>query len=153
MGIIYLDEKLLETMCHGLAVDLFDSINEPIGEFRNHDIGLLNSALNQPKQAFDGKDLYEGLAKKAVILYYSLNKNHAFENGNKRISTAALIVFIYINDRRLWVNPNDLLQKTLEIAKSKPEERELILKETEEWLDKNIITIEEWENRIKSVHK
>lgn len=128
----------MNEMCHRLAVDFFDSIKEPISKFDEHDRELLNSALNLPKQTFDGKDLYPTLIKKAAVLYYSLNRNHPFTNGNKRIATASLVVFLFINGYVLLVFDDDLLAKTLEVAKSSPDEREKILKETEKWLTENI---------------
>lgn len=139
MSIVYLDVELMERMCHGLAMKVFDTTEDPIAQFTDHDIALLDSALNAPRQTFDGKDLYPTLEEKAAILYYTLNKNHPFQNGNKRIATASLLVFIYINDKWLQVPKNELLMKTLEIAKSFPEDREKLLKECVIWIREHLI--------------
>jgi len=73
-----------------------------------------------------------------TVLYYSLNKNHPFKNGNKRISTASLLVFLFINDYWLDVKKDDLLAKTLEIAKLSPGDREKIFLETKSWIESSV---------------
>ena len=54
------------------------------------DLSLLESAVGQPRQSFDGKDLYETLPAKASAIGFSLIMNHPFVDGNKRIGHAAL---------------------------------------------------------------
>lgn len=61
------------------------------------DRDALESALAQPQMSFDGVDLYPGLVDKAVALGFSLINNHPFVDGNKRISHAALEVFLLLN--------------------------------------------------------
>lgn len=143
----------MKIMCHRLAIDFFDSINEPIGTFEDHDEALLNSALNSPRQTFGGEDLYPTLVKKAVVLYYALNKNHAFGNGNKRIATATLIVFLYVNSCKIKIKPSELLKKTLEIAKSDAGDREKILKETEEWITPLILPSDRFDKLMEEYGK
>lgn len=109
----YLDSELMEKMCHRLAVALFDTTGDPIAPFRDHDRSLLESALNLPRQTFDGRDLYPTLVDKAAVLYYSLNKNHAFKNGNKRISTSSLLVFLYINGHWIDAGKEEMVKKAL----------------------------------------
>lgn len=97
----YLDLQLMEKMCHPIAVAIFDKDDDPIAKFHDHDEQGLVAALNNPKQTFGGKELYPSLGEKAAILYYTLNKNHPFKNGNKRLATASLLVFLFIND--YWI--------------------------------------------------
>lgn len=47
--------------------------------------------------SFDGKALYPTLVEKAAALAYSLNKNHGFADGNKRVSHAAMEMFLIRN--------------------------------------------------------
>lgn len=98
----YIDIELMKKMCHPLAVALFDSKIDPITHFSKHDKTKLEATLNNPRRTFDNKDLYPTFTKKASILYYGLIKSHCFENGNKRTATAALLVFLYINN--FWVD-------------------------------------------------
>lgn len=51
------------------------------------DLGLLESAIAQPRQTFGGQDLYPDLPAKAAALGFSLIANHPFIDGNKRVGT------------------------------------------------------------------
>jgi death-on-curing protein len=139
----YLDLGLMELMCHRLAVDLFDLTEDPITPFTQHDQALLESALDLPRAAFQGKDMYPTLAAKAAVLWYTLNKNHPFGNGNKRISAASLLVFLYMNNHWLDVGKTELVNRSLQIAKSAASEREELLAELESWIAAHTITSEE----------
>lgn len=79
----YIDVALMEKMCHPLAVAVFDTSNDPIGKFDEHELSLLESALANPRHTFGGRELYPNFSQKAAILYYGLNKNYPFKNGNK----------------------------------------------------------------------
>ncbi|MFH1393191.1 MAG: type II toxin-antitoxin system death-on-curing family toxin [Patescibacteria group bacterium] len=136
----YIDSEILEKMCHPIAMAIFDKEDDPIAEFSEHELGLLDSALNNPKQTFDGKELYSTLTKKAAILYYGLNKNHPFKNGNKRIATATLMVFLFINDYWLKGDPQAIEDYFVELAKRVASipgntDRDLILNDLEKWLE------------------
>ena len=128
-------------MCHRFAVAIFDTYEDPIADFEEHDVPLLDSALQAPRQTFDRKDLYPTLPEKATVLYYHLNKNHPFKNGNKRIATASLLVFLHLNHHWLNVPKGELLEKTLEIAQSNPSETEHILENTTRWIEKNMVSL------------
>ena len=137
----YLDKYLMEKMCHHLAVAVFDTDEDPIAEFYEHELPLLDSSLELPKQTFDGNELYSSIEEKAAVLYYTLNKNHPFKNGNKRIATASLLVFLHLNHKWLSVPREELLARTLEIAKSDPIDRGEILGELVIWIGNNLIEI------------
>lgn len=61
------------------------------------DYNLLDSALENPFQSFGGEELYPTLQAKAARLGYGLIKNHCMIDGNKRIGTHAMLVFLAIN--------------------------------------------------------
>ena len=128
----------MEKMCHRLAVAVFDTNDDPIAQFNEHEFTLLDSALQLPRQTFDQKELYPTIEEKAAVLYYSLNKNHPFKNGNKRIATASLLVFLHMNNYWLTVPRDELLQKTLSIAQSDPSHRDMILKELRIWIGQHL---------------
>ena len=65
------------------------------------DLGILESALAQPRQSFGGQDLYPDLATKAAALCFSLVLNHPFIDGNKRIGHAAMETFLMVNGHEL----------------------------------------------------
>lgn len=140
----YIDIDLMEKMCHPLAVAIFDKKEDPIARFDDAEINRLDAALNNSKQSFGGHDLYQTLGKKAAILYYGVNKAHAFRNGNKRIATASLLVFLHINN--YWLsgakkeNEDYLVDLALRVASSKgAENKDKLLSELEAWLDKRLV--------------
>ena len=55
------------------------------------DDGLLDSALNAPFQSFDGVDAFPSIQQKAARLGYGIVKNHAFNDGNKRIGAHTML--------------------------------------------------------------
>jgi len=144
-SITYIDFELMKKMCHPIAVALFDSSVEPMTKFDEHERALLESALGNPRQTFGGKELYPSVTEKAAILYYSLIKNHPFRNGNKRTATAALLVFLYIND--LWLregkgenNQNYFVELAKRVSRSAGDEsREEFLDEIASWLKQHIV--------------
>jgi death-on-curing protein len=60
-------------------------------------LGLLESALAQPRMSFAGSELYPSIVDKAASLGYSLIQNHPFVDGNKRTGHAAMEVFLLLN--------------------------------------------------------
>ena len=79
-------------------------INETGGSDGLRDLGLLESALGQPRQTFGGEDLYPTLVAKATALGFSLIKNHPFVDGNKRTALMCALVFLGLNGWRLEAN-------------------------------------------------
>ena len=73
----------------GEVVELHQRILAQTGGAQGvRDLGLLESALAQPKATFDGTDLHPTLVDKAAALGCALVANHAFVDGNKRIGHA-----------------------------------------------------------------
>ena len=61
--------------------------------------GLLESALYRPQTGH-----YADLAEMAAALFESLNINHPFVDGNKRVAFFATDVFLRLNGYKLQVN-------------------------------------------------
>src|SRR5579864_4580893 len=75
----------------GVVVDLHRAILEQTGGAGGiRDLGLLDSALAQPKATFGGSDLHATVVDKAAALCVSLVQNHPFVDGNKRIGHATM---------------------------------------------------------------
>lgn len=146
MPINYLDAELMEKMCHRLAVAVFDTKDDPIAFFHEHSEEKLDAALNLPRQTFDGKDLYPTLVDKVTILFYAINKAHAFQNGNKRISAASLMVFLYINEMWLDAGKAEIVEKTLYVATSESPKKDEVIAEITSWVKSHLVP-------IKSVEK
>ena len=68
------------------------------------DEGLLDSALAAPFQTFDGQSLYPSVQAKAAQLGFGLVCNHPFVDGNKRIGTHVMLVFLALNGYRAFLH-------------------------------------------------
>ena len=80
------------------------------------DEGLLESALAAPFQSFGDEDAYPTIAQKAARLGYGLIKNHAFVDGNKRIGTHVMLVFLALNKIELEYTQKELSDTILSVA-------------------------------------
>ena len=80
------------------------------------DEGLLDSAVNTPFQTFADQELYPSLLEKAARLGFGLICNHPFIDGNKRIGTHAMMVFLDINQMTLSYEDDDLIETILRVA-------------------------------------
>lgn len=97
------------------------------------DDGLLDSAVNAPFQSFAGTELYPTLLEKATRLGFGLIKNHPFIDGNKRIGTHAMLVFLELNHQELTYSDNELTELILGIVASKYDEKYLL-----SWLQQHL---------------
>jgi death-on-curing protein len=68
-----------------------------LGEQTPRDIGLVESAVARPMTTVFGDDAYPDLHTKAAALLHSLVRNHAFVDGNKRVSWLAAGAFYWVN--------------------------------------------------------
>ena len=83
------------------------------------DYNLLDSALENPFQSFGGEELYPTIQAKAARLGYGLIKNHCMIDGNKRIGTHAMLVFLVLNGIELKYTQKELYETILDIAAGK----------------------------------
>ena len=90
------------------------------------DYNLLDSALENPFQSFGGEELYPTIQAKAVRLGYGLIKNHCMIDGNKRIGTHAMLVFLVLNGIELKYTQKELYETILDIAAGKIEYEDLL---------------------------
>jgi death-on-curing protein len=97
------------------------------------DLGIVESAVAQPKATFGGADLYPSLVEKAAALGFSLVRGHAFLDGNKRIAHAALEVFLVLNGHELVAHVDEQEMTFLGLAEGTMTRDELV-----EWLRRNV---------------
>lgn len=93
-----------------------DLINATGGSDGIRDEGMLDSALNNPLQSFGGKELYPGIPAKAAQLCFGLVKNHAMIDGNKRLGTHVMFVFLALNGYELSYSQKELIDIILALA-------------------------------------
>lgn len=80
------------------------------------DENLLESAINAPFQTFDNREVFPSIQQKAARLGYGLIKNHAFLDGNKRIGTHIMLVFLALNKIELVYTQTELSDTILKVA-------------------------------------
>jgi death on curing protein len=115
-------------------IDLHRQIIEQSGGISGiRDLGLLESAVSQPKMTFGGEDLYPEVTDKAAALGFSLIKNHPFVDGNKRAGHAAMEIFLVLNGLEIVALVDEQEQTILMLADS-----QLVREEFTDWLQKNI---------------
>ena len=83
------------------------------------DLGLLKSAIDEPKATFDQVDLYPELFDKAAATFVLLVKNHPFIDGNKRIGVVVMGMLLSLNGLELIMDPESLYDMAIDIATSK----------------------------------
>lgn len=80
------------------------------------DAALLDSAVQSPLATFDGQELYPRIKEKAAKLGYTLVKNHAFIDGNKRIGVYCMLIFLDVNGVEMIYSDDDLIALGLGLA-------------------------------------
>lgn len=99
---------------------LHDRLIETTGGSRGiRDEGMLDSALSNPFQSFEGEELYPSIQAKAAQLCYGLVKNHAMLDGNKRLGTHVMLVFLALNGYELVFSQKELSDTILALAAGK----------------------------------
>lgn len=85
----------------------------------------LEAIIDQVQSNYFGEELYKDFPTKAAMLFYLLNKDHPFINGNKRISIVALYEFLERNTLELYIDEeglsNDLYEMAIITASSSPD--------------------------------
>lgn len=82
------------------------------------DKGLVEASLSNVFDTYFGVDQYPTIEEKASRLCYSLIKNHAFLDGNKRIGIFVMLVLLELNDIMLDCTDEELVHLGLGVAAS-----------------------------------
>lgn len=83
------------------------------------DEGMLDSALFNPFQFFGDKELYPSIQAKAAQLCLGIVKNHPMIDGNKRLGTHVMLVFLALNGYELSYTQQELSNTILDLASGK----------------------------------
>ena len=114
--------------------ELHDRIISSTGGSRGvRDLNALESAVNQPRQTFDQKDLYPDIVTKSAALCFSLVMNHPFVDGNKRVGHAAMETFLILNGYEIISSVDEQERIMLELAAGKMSRSDF-----SEWLKNHI---------------
>ena len=83
------------------------------------DEGMLESALSNPFQSFGDVELYPSIQAKAAQLCFGIVKNHPMIDGNKRLGTHVMLVFMALNGYELLYTQQELSNTILDLAAGK----------------------------------
>ena len=72
--------------------------------------------METPFQSFGGDELYPAIQSKAARLGYGLIKNHCMIDGNKRIGTHVMLIFLALNGIELLYTQKELYEIILQVA-------------------------------------
>ena len=118
----------------GEIVDLHQALLAQTGGATGiRDLGMLESALAQPRATFGGADLHPTLIQKAAALAFSLTLNHPFVDGNKRVAHAAMELFLLLNGLDLNATIDEQERLMLDLADGRITREQLTL-----WLDDHV---------------
>ena len=119
------------------AMEVINALKEKFGGskwFANEKDDSFKSSIGQIYQTFGGEELYPSVEEKAAMLLYLVVKNHSFSDGNKRIAAMLFLWFLnnnrvlYAKDGHKRIADNTLVALTLMIAKSRTEEKDVMVK-------------------------
>lgn len=99
-----------------------------------HNVAALESALAQPRQTFGGVELYPSLVEKAAAVGFSLIKNHAFVDGNKRIAHAVMETFLVLNGHELQASVDEQEAIILEVAAGTRDREDFVA-----WIEQHVV--------------
>ena len=102
--VILLHQKLIETTGGSTGI---------------RDEGMLESALSNPFQSFGDVELYPSIQAKAAQLCFGIVKNHPMIDGNKRLGTHVMLVFMALNGYELLYTQQELSNTILDLAAGK----------------------------------
>jgi len=131
----------VEQIAFYIAQEKF-SFNEPIPAFSTRFPNVLESCLETPFQSFGGKDLYPTYIAKISILFYLMNKNHPFQNGNKRVAMTTLVYCLHENQKWLRVDNQTLYNFAVWVAESPSGAKKQVVDYIEQFLHKHMIPLE-----------
>ena len=90
------------------------------------DMGLLESALENPFQSYGGEELYPSIQAKAARLCYGLVKNHAMIDGNKRLGCHTMLVFLALNGYEMEYAQKELSDLILDAAADRKQYEDIL---------------------------
>jgi death-on-curing protein len=86
------------------------------GKLGIRDKHLLSSALAQPRMTASGKYLHRSIFDKAAAYGYHVCRNHAFVDGNKRVSFVLMLVFLERNGWELKATDEEAYSTMMDLA-------------------------------------
>ncbi len=136
--VLYLDREDYR-LIHALLSAWTANGGEPIPSFDRAKQDEIDGLINIPQRSFFGREVYPTLSEKAAIIFYTINKQQIFVNGNKRMSALSLFVFLGINGKTLDVSPDELKIKTLWLANTASLDFPQVKADLVQWIEEHLM--------------
>lgn len=104
---------------HADQVDLYG------GDHGLRELGLLESAVAQPRATFGGQTLHEFPFEMAAAYLFHIVQNHPFLDGNKRTGAVAALVFLDLNGIGIEAPQGSLFELTISVATGQASKTEI----------------------------
>lgn len=102
------------------VLEMHDAFIEKFGGLKGvRDINLLLSAIETPKAAMFGEDLYPTVYDKAAAYLFHIVQNHPFNDANKRTGFGATYLFLKANGAPILLSDEAFENLVIEVAKGK----------------------------------
>jgi len=88
-------------------------------------LGMLDSAVQMPRQQFGGEYLHPDLSAMAAAYLFHLAMNHSFIDGNKRVAFLSAMVFLRENGKTIAATPEKAEALVMEVASGKMDKSQL----------------------------
>jgi death on curing protein len=109
---------MIEFLTIEQVIELHDELLRRYGGLPGiRDKNLLWSAIDTPKVAMFGQEMYPSVYQKAAAYLYHLVCNHPFNDANKRTGYAVTLVFLEVNNVKQSFKKEDLEKLVVEVAK------------------------------------
>ncbi len=102
-----------------------DTIENDGGSDGIRDLGLIDAAINMPRQTFGGQYLHDGMPEMAAAYLFHICQGHAFVDGNKRVALLAADVFLDVNEWELTASATEAEAVVLAVADGKMSKSEV----------------------------
>lgn len=117
---------MIEYLTVEQVIELHDELLKRYGGLAGiRDMNLLLSAVEMPKTAMFGQEMYPSIYDKAATYLYHLVCNHPFNDGNKRTGVTAALVFLAAHNCANNFKKEELEKIVLELAETKVDKKEL----------------------------
>jgi death-on-curing protein len=87
--------------------------------------GRLEAAAAAPQASAFGKEVHQGLARKAAALCLAIVRAHPFSDGNKRVALVALDSMLALNGARLAATNDAAYATIMALARGEMRQEEL----------------------------
>jgi len=95
------------------------------GEHGLRDMGLLESAMAQPRAMFGGEYLHGDIFEMAAAYLFHIVQNHPFLDGNKRAGAVAALVFLDLNGIEIDAPKGSIYDLTMSVATGQAKKPEI----------------------------